>query len=78
MKVEIRIEDADPDEEVEVVEIKVAVGDKVSSGDALMEVASDKANMDLVSPIDGVVAELTVAELDVVKADQLFAIVSDE
>jgi pyruvate/2-oxoglutarate dehydrogenase complex dihydrolipoamide acyltransferase (E2) component len=78
VKVEIKIEDADPAEEVEVVEINVAVGAKVSSGEALMEVASDKANMDLTSPIDGVLTELRVAEFDVVKADQVFAVVSDE
>ncbi len=77
MRVEIRIEDADPDEEVEVVAINVEVGAKVSSGEALMEVASDKANMDLIAPADGVVAELLVAEFDVVKADQVFAVLSD-
>lgn len=77
VRVEIRIEDADPEEEVEVVAINVEVGAKVSSGDALMEVASDKANMDLIAPIDGVVAELLVAEFDVVKADQVFAVLSD-
>jgi pyruvate/2-oxoglutarate dehydrogenase complex dihydrolipoamide acyltransferase (E2) component len=78
MKVEIKIEDADPGEEVEVAEIKVAVGAKVKTGEALMEVASDKANMDLTSPIDGTLTELRVAEFDVVKADQVFAVVSDE
>jgi pyruvate/2-oxoglutarate dehydrogenase complex dihydrolipoamide acyltransferase (E2) component len=76
-QVEIRIEDADPGEEVEVVEINVAVGDKVTSGQALMEVASDKANMDLTSPVDGTVTELKVAQFDVVASDVVFAVVSD-
>jgi pyruvate/2-oxoglutarate dehydrogenase complex dihydrolipoamide acyltransferase (E2) component len=78
VRVEIRIEDADPEEEVEVVAINVEAGAKVSAGEALMEVASDKANMDLTAPIEGVVAELLVAEFDVVKADHVFAVVSDE
>lgn len=78
MRVEIRIEDADPEEEVEVVQLNIAVGDSVSSGDALMEVASDKANMDLTAPIDGKVAELFVSEFDIVKADHVFAVLSDE
>jgi pyruvate/2-oxoglutarate dehydrogenase complex dihydrolipoamide acyltransferase (E2) component len=77
VRVEIRIEDADPEEEVEVVAINVEVGAKVSKGEALMEVASDKANMDLVAPADGVVAELPVAELDVVTADVVFAVIDD-
>jgi pyruvate/2-oxoglutarate dehydrogenase complex dihydrolipoamide acyltransferase (E2) component len=78
VRVEVKIEDADPGEEVEVVEINFEVGARVSVGDALMEVASDKANMDLTAPIDGVLAELRVAQFDVVKADQVFAVLSDE
>jgi pyruvate/2-oxoglutarate dehydrogenase complex dihydrolipoamide acyltransferase (E2) component len=78
VRVEIRIEDGDPEEEVEVVAINVEAGAKVSAGEALMEVASDKANMDLIAPIDGVLAELFVAEFDVVKANHVFAVISDE
>lgn len=77
-RVEIRIEDPDPEEEVEVVQLNVEVGSKVASGEALMEIASDKANMDLTAPIDGTVAELHVAEFDVVKADHLFAVLTDD
>jgi len=77
-RVDIRIEDPDPEEEVEVVQLNVEVGAKVASGEALMEIASDKANMDLTSPIDGTVVELHVAEFDIVKADHTFAVVSDE
>ena len=65
--------------EVEVVEINVEVGAEVKEGEALMEIASDKANMDLTAPIDGVLAELTVSkQFDVVKADHVLGIVSDE
>jgi len=78
MRHEIKVADADPGEEVEVVQINVEVGAAVKAGDALMEIASDKANMDLLSPADGVVAELNVAEFEIVKADHLFGIVSDD
>jgi len=78
MRHEIKVADADPGEEVEVVQLNVEVGAAVKAGDALMEIASDKANMDLLSPADGVVAELNVAEFDIVKADTVFGIVSDD
>jgi pyruvate/2-oxoglutarate dehydrogenase complex dihydrolipoamide acyltransferase (E2) component len=78
MRHEIKVADADPAEEVEVVQLNVEVGATVKEGDALMEIASDKANMDLLSPADGVVAELNVAEFDIVKADTVFGIVSDD
>lgn len=78
MRHEIKVADADPGEEVEVVQINVEVGAAVKAGEALMEIASDKANMDLVAPADGVLAELNVAEFDVVPANTLFGIVSDD
>jgi pyruvate/2-oxoglutarate dehydrogenase complex dihydrolipoamide acyltransferase (E2) component len=78
MRHEIKVADADPGEEVEVVQINVEVGATVKAGDALMEIASDKANMDLTAPVDGVLAELKVAEFDIVKADCVFGIVSDD
>jgi pyruvate/2-oxoglutarate dehydrogenase complex dihydrolipoamide acyltransferase (E2) component len=78
MRHEIKVADADPAEEVEVVQINVEVGASVKEGEALMEIASDKANMDLLSPVDGTVAELNVKEFDVVQADQVFGIVSDD
>lgn len=78
MRHEIKVADADPAEEVEVVQINVKAGDTVKAGDALMEIASDKANMDLESPADGVVAELNVEEFQIVNADHLFGIVSDD
>jgi pyruvate/2-oxoglutarate dehydrogenase complex dihydrolipoamide acyltransferase (E2) component len=78
MRHEIKVADADPAEEVEVVQINVEVGASVKEGEALMEIASDKANMDLLSPVDGTVAELNVKEFDVVQADQVFGVVSDD
>lgn len=78
MQHEIKIEGSDPGEEVEVVEINFEVGAKVNAGDALMEVASDKANMDLLSPVDGTLTELKVAQFDIVAATSVFAVVTGE
>ena len=49
-RIEIRIEDPGDTVEVEVVELSVAQGATVSEGDVLLEVATDKANMDIVAP----------------------------
>ena len=42
MRHEIKVADADPGEEVEVVQLNVEVGAAVKEGEALVEIASDK------------------------------------
>lgn len=74
MQVEVKIEDPGDVEEVEVVEVHVESGASVTKGQALMELATDKANMDLEAPQDGVV-EIKVAPGDVVGADHVFALI---
>jgi len=77
MRIEVQIEDADPTQEVEVIVVHVEVGADVSAGQPLMEVATDKANMDITAPVDGVIEELPVAEGDIVTADRVFAVLQD-
>jgi len=74
-RIEIRIEDPGDTVEVEVVELSVAQGATVAKGDVLLEVATDKANMDIVAPEDGVVAELNVAEGDIIPVDHILAVI---
>jgi pyruvate/2-oxoglutarate dehydrogenase complex dihydrolipoamide acyltransferase (E2) component len=74
-RIEIKIEDPGDTVEVEVVELSVAQGATVAQGDVLLEVATDKANMDIVAPADGVVAELNVAEGDIIPVDQILAVI---
>jgi len=74
-RIEIRIEDPGDTVEVEVVELSVSQGQSVSEGDVLLEVATDKANMDIVAPVAGVVAELNVAEGDIIPVDQILAVI---
>lgn len=45
-------------EEGELLELRVNVGDSVKSGDILFDVATDKIDMEVESPADGVVAEI--------------------
>jgi len=72
--IEIKIEDPGNTEEVEVVEIAVEPGQTVAQGERLLEVETDKANMDLEAPAGGVVEEIRVAEGDVVEVTRVFAV----
>ena len=45
-------------EEGELLELRVNVGDSVKSGDILFDVATDKIDMEVESPADGVVVEI--------------------
>jgi pyruvate/2-oxoglutarate dehydrogenase complex dihydrolipoamide acyltransferase (E2) component len=75
-RIEIVIEDPGNTEEVEVVAIEVAVGDAVSAGQALLEVATDKANMEMEAPAAGTVAEIPVSEGDIVPVTQVLMVLT--
>jgi pyruvate/2-oxoglutarate dehydrogenase complex dihydrolipoamide acyltransferase (E2) component len=66
---EIRVEGGTADDEIEVLAVEVTAGQEVAEGDVLVEVATDKANMDVVAPSAGRVAEVLVAEGDDVPGD---------
>ena len=51
----IKVPDIGSDSDVEVIEICVAVGDQVNAEDSLIVLESDKASMDVPSPVAGVV-----------------------
>jgi pyruvate/2-oxoglutarate dehydrogenase complex dihydrolipoamide acyltransferase (E2) component len=72
--IEVKIEDPGDTVEVEVIALLVAVGDSVTKGTALMEVATDKANTDIESPADGVIEALHVAEGDIIEVDKILAV----
>lgn len=71
--VEVFIPDIGDADEVEVIEISMALGDSVSVGDVLLTVESDKAAMDIPCEQTGRVAELLLTVGDKVKQGQLFA-----
>jgi pyruvate dehydrogenase E2 component (dihydrolipoamide acetyltransferase) len=58
-------------EEVEVNQILVKPGDRVSAGQSLLEVQADKAALDVPSPSDGQVKEIRVKAGDRIKVGQV-------
>jgi pyruvate/2-oxoglutarate dehydrogenase complex dihydrolipoamide acyltransferase (E2) component len=73
-RIDIRIEDPGDSAEIEVVELRVTAGDRVTKGSVLLEVATDKANVEIEAPRDGVVEKLMVAKGDIVKVDRILAV----
>lgn len=66
---EIRVDGGTADDEIEVLAVEVTAGQEVAEGDLLVEVATDKANMELLAPVAGRVTEVLVAEGDDVPGD---------
>lgn len=71
---EVKVPDIGDFDAVPVVSILVSVGDTVAAEDALIELESDKATMEVPSPAAGVVKEIKVAEGDNVAEGSLILI----
>lgn len=71
---EIRVPDLGDFDEVEVVEILVAKGDRIDIDDTLVSIESDKATMEIPSTAVGVVVELHVVEGDRVSEGSLLVV----
>ena len=65
---EIRVPDIGDFTDVPVIEIHVAPGDTVAAEDPLLTLESDKATLDVPSPVAGTIAALAVAVGDTVSA----------
>jgi pyruvate dehydrogenase E2 component (dihydrolipoamide acetyltransferase) len=65
----VRVPDLGGAEEVEVIELAVAVGDTVEVDQTLLVLESEKATMELPSPVAGVVRKILVAEGDKVERE---------
>jgi pyruvate/2-oxoglutarate dehydrogenase complex dihydrolipoamide acyltransferase (E2) component len=78
MRIEIRIPDPGDAQEIEVAQIFVTPGTKVSQNDRVLEVATDKANVEIVAPQGGIVTEVLVAFGDVIDADQILMILETD
>ncbi len=63
-------------DEVEVIEIGIAVGDNVSPSDLLVVLESDKASMEIPAEVGGEVIKLAVTVGDQVSAGSLIAVIS--
>ena len=75
---EIRIPDLGDFDEVEVVELHVAEGDRIEEGDPVLTLETEKAAMDVPSPFAGVVDKISVGPGDSVSQGDLISIVSSE
>src|SRR5476649_2039183 len=58
--IEVKVPDIGDFKEVGVIEVLVAPGDKVEKEGSLITVESDKATMEIPSPVSGIVKELKV------------------
>ncbi len=63
----IKVPDIGSSDEVEVIEISVKAGDRIEEETTLIVLESDKASMDIPSPLAGVVTKVLVSEGDKVK-----------
>lgn len=57
--------------DVDVIEVLIAVGDVVAEGDSLLTLETDKASMEVPSPVSGVIKSLNIAEGDKVNEGDL-------
>ncbi|MCW2958877.1 MAG: branched-chain alpha-keto acid dehydrogenase subunit [Solirubrobacterales bacterium] len=73
----VEVPDIGDFEDIPVIEILVAVGDTVVVEDPLVTLESDKATMDVPSPVAGVVASIDVAVGDRVKEGSLVLTVDE-
>ena len=64
--------------EAEIVEWQVKVGDKVSEDQHLVDVMTDKATIDIESPVDGVVTEVAGEVGDVIAVGSMLIVVEVE
>jgi pyruvate dehydrogenase E2 component (dihydrolipoamide acetyltransferase) len=73
--VEVRVPDIGDFKDVPVIELLVKVGDTIKAEDSLVTLESDKATMDVPSPVSGVVTELKLKVGDKVAEGTLVALI---
>ena len=72
---EIRVPDIGDFTDVPIIEILVAAGDTVAAEDPLLTLESDKATLDVPSPVAGTITSLAVAVGDTVSEGTVIGIV---
>ena len=73
--IEVLVPDIGNFKDIPIIELCVKVGDTVKAEDALLTLESDKATIDIPSPIDGVVKLLTVAVGNKVSEGSIVAVI---
>ncbi len=77
-QVEVRVPDVGDAEEVEVIEVLVAPGDRVEVEDTIVTLESDKATLELPAPQAGIVQSVAVALGDSVEEGTLLLVLEVE
>lgn len=77
MATDVKVPDIGDFDDVPVIEVHVAVGDTVNAEDPLVTLESDKAAMDVPSPVSGVVKELKVALDDKVSEGAVILVIDE-
>ena len=75
MSQEIKVPDIGDFDQVPVIEVLVAVGDAIEAEQSLVTLESDKATMEVPSPVTGTIVELKVVEGDEVSEGDVIAVV---
>ena len=70
-----RLGSSDESDEVRILRWLKAEGAKVQKGEALLEVETDKVNVEIESPDDGQLEEISVQEGDFVKFGAVVAVI---
>jgi pyruvate dehydrogenase E2 component (dihydrolipoamide acetyltransferase) len=65
-------------EEADVIKVLVSVGDTVEAGQALMEIETEKATLEVPAETSGVVTNIPVKEGDTIKVGQIIATIEPE
>ncbi len=76
--IEIKVPDIGDFSDVPVIEVLVAAGDRVRAEDGLITLESDKATMEVPSPVEGIVREVRIKVDDAVSEGDLVAIIEVE
>jgi len=76
--IEVKVPDIGDFKDVPVIEVFVQPGDLIKTEQSLITLESDKASMDVPSPIDGLVRELKVKVGDKVSEGSLIVIAEAE
>ena len=76
--IEVKVPDIGDFKDVPVIEVLVQPGDRIKTEQSLITLESDKASMDVPSPVDGVVKELKVKVGDKVSEGSLIVLAEAE
>lgn len=60
LSIDIRVPDIGDFKDVEVIEVSVTVGSKLAKEQSILTVETDKATMDIPSPVEGVIREILI------------------